>query len=120
MGFSKNIRSLIAISIGLIFGFLMGKVHAVSFTIDLTTAEVATANWKWNQVDPSHVQFATVQLFGQDWIKNKDIAEWENQRIALLKSQTAVCILWNASSQATKDSVCTASGNPTGCVIPGC
>ena len=92
--------------------------HAVSFTVDLTADEVATATWKWNRIDPSHSAFATVQLFGQTHVKGL-IAGWEAQRQQMILSSTAKCILWNAANQATKDLACVAAGDSNGCNL-GC
>lgn len=113
----RKLKLVLAFLLGTLVGG--GVVRAVNFTVDLTTAEIATATWKWNQVDPLHTTYTTVNLYGQFSVKNM-IAEWENQRIAAFAQQAAKCQMWNFLSPGEKSSVCTTIGEVSTCTIPGC
>lgn len=119
---NKRFKILLALTAGLLLGNLdriIPSAHAVSFTVDLTTVQVNAATWKWNQEDPTHATFATVNLFGQS--KVRALAdEWENQRIAAFGQNAARCQMWGFLSAAEKDSVCSTIGEPASCVLPGC
>jgi hypothetical protein len=113
--------TLACVAIGFFLGTLIKiqPAHAVTFSVDLTTAEVSTATWKWNSEDPSHVKWVTVNLYGQDAVKRL-VAEWENQRIAAFSNQTAKCQMWNFLTVTEKNSICTTINEAAGCTIPGC
>src|SRR4051794_27136389 len=104
--------------LGLIVGVLIGiavsaaTIYAVNVTFVLTQGEVDVATWKWNQVDPNHASFATVQLFGTDALRTL-LGGWKGQRaIARINLVGApngyFCTnTWSGLSQGAKDTICT-------------
>jgi len=114
--------------LAIIFAFIVGAligggiIHAVNFTVVLDQAEVDIANWAWKaEAGGSGGQFATVQLFGGNRVKN-DILEWKGRRqvarIRILGEPTGYfCVnTWPGLSQGTKDGICTGTLND----VAGC
>jgi hypothetical protein len=118
------LKRIALVVFGLVIGIVisMPSVQAVVFSVNLTQGEVDIAAWKWNKVDPSHVQFATNQLYGEFAVRNQLIGEWKNQRqanrIQIVGAPTGYFCTntWTGLSQGAKDAVCTgALGDVAGC-----
>lgn len=115
----RKLSLIAAFLLGSVFG---GVVYAVNFTIVLTQAQVDIATWKWNQVDPPHLQFATAQLFGADAI-GKLIEEWKNQRFVARKLYVGgptgyYCVnTYPGQNTTQRNQVCTDLGDVAGCTV---
>jgi hypothetical protein len=109
-----NLRFRSGVAIGIAIGVLCSAVaaYAVNFTVVLTQAEVDIATWKWNQVDPSHTQYATAQLFGGARVSEL-IQGWKGERTAnrrrILGDPTGYFCTntWGSLNGTQQNAVCT-------------
>lgn len=117
----KRLIPPLTFALGLLLGYAV-SIYTVNFTVVLSQAQVDIANWKWNQVDPTHTQFATVQLFGAGFvnndIENMRLERWADRKLSFGTSGGYFCVnTWPGLSQGTKDGICTARGEATGCNV---
>lgn len=92
--------------------FSAATAMAVNVTFVLSQAQVDIATWKWNQQDPSHATWATVQLFGADQLAIL-INRWKDERQAARRAHLGAATgyfcttTWGALNTTQQNAVCT-------------
>jgi hypothetical protein len=112
-------RKLI-LAVAILAAFSIGTLKAVSFTMEFTADQVATAQWKYASLGgASGTGFATIQLWFANEVRSM-LEEWATQK--KLADYSAFCAAFSTASNTAKNTVCTNLGLPAtwGTATPGC